>query len=513
MYTPAAVARRWLPAHLRPTLRALLCAAACAAPIGCGSDSPDADPDAGTIADAAPEPDAGPDPIQSSCEGASGTRLRQVLRQHGDGTSEFVRLLDTDFVEGCRFGPAGDGSLRCLPIVDGSPFADAVVRYTDVDCTAPIAQLNAPAGVPEPAYAREVVAPTDACAQPTSTFYTLGERVTIPPKTPIFLRDNTGCTAITPPVADFFAIGEELAPDSFVAGTESYSDGSRFGVRQVDGDDGARFCDVLAPLRDAELGDHTCQLRLSEDGSLRCLPIDVGPSSLFSDDLCAETIEVAVLGECNQDAAYVGDPAGGSCALRQRVRTVEAPLEDPTYQSTLDGCLPIAPPAVAHAIGATVSPFSFAEVIAEATPAGGDRLQRRDMVSDDLRVSTFQWIDTVLDQACAFVAAADGDQRCLPIESPLEVTARVVTRFTDPKCTIPITVATRDATCVEGEPRTALESIAGGLTRVLEIGEVQPGPLYQQALACDEEPAAQVFYQLGDEILPQEFVGGTEMVE
>lgn len=497
-----------LAARLAP----VLLAAACAALFGCGGDDDDADnPDAGVVdADASPDdPDGGPPAVGPSCEGVSGTRLRQVLRQHGDGTSEFLRLLDTDLVEECRYQRAIDGSLRCLPVVDGSPFADAAVRYLDGKCASAIAQLAAPAGDPLPTHAREVVPPDDVCAPAASRFFELGDRVVIAPKTAIFFRDAGGvCTGTVAPVADFFSLGAELALDAFVEGSESFTDSGRVQLRQVDGDDGSLFCDP-ASLRDAEL-DHACTVQLSEDGSTRCLPIDVGPTELFGDDLCAEPVEVALLGECNHDAAYVGDSAGASCALRQQVRTVDDPVD--AFQLALEVCVAIAEPQSARAIGSTISPFSFAGLASESV-AAGQRLERHDLVSGDFRMVWPDWFDTALEIPCAFRAAADGDERCLPLEGATALAARVVGRFTDAACTVPFDLATRDESCLAGAPTYALQAIGGGRTRVREIGEVQLGPIYQLRITCDEESAGQVYYLPGDEVLPQTFVGGTEIIE
>lgn len=509
MCTPAVSARTWSSAGL---LAPLLLAAICAGLPACGGDDDDAaDPDAGADGvDAGPDdPDGGPPAVEPSCEGASGTRLRQVVRQHGDGSSEFLRLLDTDLVEECRFQRAIDGSLRCLPIADGTPVADAVVRYLDGECAQPVAQLAAPVVSPAPTYAREVVPSADACVAASARFYELGGAVVIAPETAIFFRDGGGvCTGTTAPVADFFTLGAELAPAAFVEGTERFTDSGRIQQRQVEGDDGSLVCDA-GTLRDDEL-DHACGVQLSEDGSTRCLPIDVGPTELFGDDLCTEPVEVALLGECDQDAVYVGDSAGATCALRQQVRTVDDPVD--AFRLAAEVCAAIADPEEARAIGSTISPFSFASLDSELEPVG-ERLQRRALVSGGFRLVLSEWFDAELETPCAFRVAADGDDRCLPLEGATALAARVVGRFTDALCTAPIDLVTRDESCLAGAPTYALQPIGGGRLRVREVGEVQPGPIYQLGATCDEEPADRVHYLPGAEILPQTFVGGTEEIE
>ncbi len=514
MRTHAAVARwcrRAVPAR-GPWLALVLCAG-----LACGGDDDSApgDPDAGDSGAPGGNNDAGPEPLQLSCEEASGDRIRKVARRHGDGSSEFVRLHDTDFGETCTFSRAGDAAVRCLPAVDGAPFAEGAVRYSDKLCATPIAQLAAPVGEVLPTHMRELVPAADVCAGSVSLFHVLGGELAIAPDTVIFQLVGETCTAVAAPVADFFAITEELPPTAFVDGTQTYTDSGRIRLAQVDGVDGSRLCGAQSPLIDRDLGDHPCQLEPSEDGSLRCLPEDVGPASAFSDELCATPIEVALVdAECNPGAAYVTDAAGAACPLLRRVRALGGALPGPVFQLT-DVCAAIAAGPVAHEIGASVSPFSFAELAPRSdAPSGGDRLARVDLVTDDgLRLFAGRWIDTQLEHPCAFARAADGSDRCLPLDSPTELTARAVSLFTDAACTLPIQVGVRDPSCAAGDARFVLEAAGGGRTRVYEAGPAVPGPLYELDPTCVEAAAGSTFYELGAEILAQTFVGGTEMVE
>jgi hypothetical protein len=513
MRTHAAVARwcrRAVPAWA-PWLAIALCAG-----LACGGDDDPApgDPDAGDSGAPGGGGDAGPEPIVLSCQEASGDRIRVVTREHGDGSSEFLRLHDTDFTETCTFSRAGDGVLRCLPVVDGSPFAEGAVRYSDKLCATPIAQMAA-AGVEPPPYMRALVPAADACVGTVSEFHVLGAQVPIAPETLIFQLVDGVCTGLAAPATDFFAITEALPAAAFVEGTQAFTESGRVRLSQVDGADGSRSCGGQAALIDRDLGDHPCRLELSEDGSLRCLPEDVGPTSLFSDELCATAIEVALIDEtCNAAAAYVTDGAGAACPLLRRVRALGGALPEPVFQLT-DVCGAIAASPVAHEIGASVSPFSFAELAPRSdAPSDGDRLARVDLVSDDgLRMFAGRWVDTDLEQPCAFAAAEDGAARCLPIDSPTELTARATSLFTDDACTLPIQVGVRDPSCAAGDARFVLEAAGGGLTRVYEAGAAVPGPLYQLDATCVESSPGSTFHELGAAIVPQTFVGGTEMVE
>ncbi len=510
MRTHAAVARwcrRAVPAR-GPWLAIVLCAG-----LACGGDDDSApgDPDAGDSGAPGGGADAGPAPIQLSCQEASGDRIRLVTREHGDGSSEFVRLHDTDFTETCSFSRASDGAIRCLPVVDGSPFADGSVRYMDDVCATPIAQM-AVSGGGSPPYMREVVPAADACVGTVSEFHVLGGQLPVAPDSLIFQLIGGVCTGVAAPALDFFAITEALPPTAFVEGTQAYTDSGRVRLSQVDGADGSRSCGGQAALIDRDLGDHPCQIQLSEDGSLRCLPQDVGPTSLFSDDVCTAAIDVALVNEiCNADAAYVTDAAGAACPLLRRVRALGPPA-GPVFQLT-DVCAAIAASPIAHEIGASVSPFSFAELAPRTDAPSGDRLARVDLVSDDgLRMFAGRWIDGNLDEPCAFAPAEDGAERCLPFDSPTELTARVVSLFSDDACTLPIQVGVRDPSCAAGDARFVVEAV-GGFTRVYEAGPAVPGPLYQFDATCVESSPGSSFYELGAELVPQTFVGGTEMVE
>jgi hypothetical protein len=516
MRTHAVVARRCQPAGpalLLGSWLALVLSAGCGSSSSPRSEQPDAGESGGSGSDA----DAGmEEPIVLACEERSGSRLRKVVRQHGDGTSEFLRLHDTEFGAACSFAPASDGQLRCLPAANGAPFADGAVRFTDKACTAPIAQLAEAADAELPTYMRELVPPAEGCAEETvPTFHVLGKQVAIAPETTIFQKVAETCTAVAAPATDFFAIADQLPADSFVSGTESYSETARIGMAQIEGDDGSRACRAQGPFRDRDLGGRPCQLGLAEDGALRCLPDDVGPTDAFGDELCAEALEVALVDEaCAPDAAYVSDPAGADCPLLTRVRALGEPLEATVYSLESGVCAAIAPGPVARAIGALVSPFSFAQFTSEAGALAGDRLERVDLVSEDgLRLFRSRFVDTELETACSFRRAGDSSDRCLPLDDPQELNARAESLFSDAACTTAVVVGRRDPSCAEGEPRFILET-SGGRTRVHEVGAAVRGPLYElDGKTCVQVAEGTQLHRLGDEILAQRFVGGTENIE
>jgi hypothetical protein len=516
MRTHAVVARRCRPG-------VLLFLGSCLALglwAGCGSSSssPRSDqPDGGSGGGIDSDTDASPEqPIALSCEEVSGSRLRKVVRQNGDGTSEFLRLHDTELAVACSFAPASDGQLRCLPAATGAPFADGAVRYSDEACTAPIAQLAEEAGAELPTTMRELAPPAEGCAAETvPTFHTLGKQLAIAPETTIFQKDGETCTAVPAPATSFFAIAGELPADTFVSGTASYSETGRIGMAQIEGDDGSRACGVQGPFRDRDLGDLPCQLSLAEDGSLRCLPDDVAPTDAFRDELCAEPLELALVDQaCAPDAAYVSDPAGTDCPLLRRVRALGEPLEATVYSLETGACAEVASGPVPRAIGALVSPFSFAEFVPETGALAGDRLERVDLVSEDgLRLFRSRFIDTELETACSFRRAGDSSDRCLPLDDPQELTARAETLYSDAACTTAVVVGRRDPSCADGDPRFILET-TGGRTRVYEAGTAVRGPLYElDGKTCVEVPGGTQLRELGDEILAQMFVGGTENIE
>lgn len=482
--------------------------AAAGLPAACGSSS-DSNADAGP----GDIPDGG-DPNALDCEGRSGTRIRQVVRDHADGTSQFIRLHDSTLGETCVFGLASDSSLRCIPIADGSPFAAGAIMYTDPGCGTNnrIAQLTAAVGDPPPTHMQELVAggTADGCGAVTFN-YELGEQAVIAPETTIYRKDpDDQCVGVSAGSNPYFEIAAEVTPDELVAGTESWVGQGRIQQRRLEGDDGSRWCDINS-FRDLEL-ETSCLLQYGEDNSIQCLPASLGIGNYFTDGACGAGTELPLMvvpGECDTGARYAYQSASTTCAYRQRVRALGPEYTDPYFE--MGGACTAVDPGddTPHQVGPAMSGTSFATFSRTFITAGGDRLERGDL--DDglgLRFFRFQWRDTMLDMACSFQTLADESIRCIPTGGSQEIpVATVVSLFSDNACTAPVQVGQIDLTCFgDAEPTHALEG-----TKVYPLTGAAPAT-YRMEAACVEVTDMSL-YTLGAEMPPEMFVSGEEVTE
>ncbi len=477
----------------------------------CGSGSDDkSDGGGGGDAD-------GGDPNALDCQGRSGTRIRQVVRNQSDGSVAFLRLYDSDLAETCNYGLASDGSVRCIPIADGSPFAGGAVMYTDPGCNNRIAQLAAPLGDPAPTHMQEVVAggSADGCAAITRN-YELGNQLAVDPATTIYRKDADSCVGVTAGTNPYFDIASELAPDDLVAGTESWVGEGRIQMRRLDGDDGSRFCDVSS-FRDLEL-ETSCQLTYGEDNSIECLPTPLPIGAFFSDAACGAGTELPLMvvpGTCDSGARYAQDIALTACNYRRRVHAIGAEYTDPYFQ--MGGtCTQVTPAAgdTAYRVGPAIAGTSFSSFSHTFIDAGGDRLQRGDLENGlGLRLRApdafgEQWKDTMLDTTCAFQTATDEMERCLPAGGSAQTpVATVVSRFSDTGCATAVTVAEVDLACFgSAEPTYARDA-----AKVYPVTGAAPAT-YRMDGACVQITDVAV-YSIGAEMTPDMFVSGEEATE
>lgn len=482
--------------------------AAAGLPAACGGDS---DPSA----DAGPgdNPDGG-DPNGLDCEGRSGTRIRQVVRNHADGSKQFLRLHDSDLGEDCAFGLASDSSLRCIPIADGTPFAAGAVMYTDPGCGANnrIAQLAAAIGDPPPTHMQQVVAggTADGCGAVTFN-YQLGNQIAMAPDTTIYRKDpDDQCVGVTAGSNPYFELVAEVAPDDLVAGTESWVGQGRIQQRRLDGDDGSRWCDIDS-FRDLEL-ETSCTLQYGEDNSIQCLPSPLAIGNFFSDGACGAGTELPLMvvpETCDSGARYAYEAAIATCGYRRRVRALGAEYTDPYF--VMDGtCMPAdAGAGTAYRVGPAMSGTSFSSFTRAYIASGGDRLERGDLENGlGLRFFRFQWRDTTLDMPCSFQTLADESVRCIPTGGSQEIPVATVTSlFSDAGCTTAVQVGQIDLTCFgDAEPTHALDG-----TRVYPLTGAAPAT-YRMDAACVQVTDV-ALYTLGTEIPPDMFVSGEEATE
>ena len=418
---------------------------------------------------------------------------------------------DTDMSVQCRFSPASDQSLRCLPYLGAPHVSYWSPTFTDGACTQPVTTVAASAEVP-----RYMVtwgpAPGDACDVRTDV-YSVGAEAS--PPALLYYRTTDGqCQSYTPQQGlRVFAIAP-LAPAVFAAGTESWPGDDRLRMRQIDGADGSRVCGDTGPFRDGELGDQSCNLEWGEDQALRCLPGTLVESGFTGSD-CTQPVDYAVVRSdpsCTPDT-YARE-LSATCSRSTRVRSIGDPLSAPAlYQDAGNQCTQVTLPdgSEAHAVGPHVDALTFAEFQRDWVPVS-DRLDRGDLVHGSLRVFRSLWRDHSLGAICSFRTASDGAIRCLPSITSETPQAGALHFYSDAACTEAVVVGRYD-TCVTGQPSYVVDQADGS---VWQAGPMVGTALYRNAgNGCEQvaEDAGAVYYQTGAPVDPATLVEATQRIE
>jgi hypothetical protein len=160
-----------------------------------GPDAPDARPDGG--------------PSQLGVY-ESGARLKMRVGTTPDGAKTFLGWRDTMRNEDCAFLTASDGQPRCLPAAAASYAED--LFWGDAGCTTTRLAYSSGSCPPVTGYARAV----STCQPFRFTIYALGDRHT----GPAYVKSGATCTLYTG-ANEYYVLGAEVAPGSFVAATES----------------------------------------------------------------------------------------------------------------------------------------------------------------------------------------------------------------------------------------------------------------------------------------------------
>src|SRR5690349_8336724 len=127
-------------------------------------------------------------PAPTSPPFASGTRLRVVAWDGGDGALSFVTFHDMELDIDCAFTLADDGVMRCMPAAGSFVFHDA-------SCSG--ARFHTPFGLgctaePAPRYVSEPRWPSSGCSASTSTGYRLAAAL---PEQMTWADDGSSCSA------------------------------------------------------------------------------------------------------------------------------------------------------------------------------------------------------------------------------------------------------------------------------------------------------------------------------
>lgn len=479
-----------------------------------GGDPGDADDGDATDGDDSSDGDAAddgePEPTEL-CQGTSGERLRQVIRQNDDGTSEQIALRDMETGGDCSFQLDREGTLRCMPRIDGRPFAIGQRYFGDAGCSSAITALfQAPLATPTHVAFPEA---GTGCSS-GMRYFGLGAELPLGNGSAIYYRDPFGSCVETTSSSSYryFPVGAELPPSSFMAGTESYDEDGRLRMRRVTGDDGSSVCDP-GRLSDTAMDGATCSRERGEDGQMRCLADGYSETQVSNDTGCSSMVDAAqVQASCDRGIDHVRTSVF-ECNYRYRVRPLGPQIAGPYYQDSSDGCVQASPSTIFFSVEEeAVDPATFAPLAAERVPVGG-RLERIDMVGDGIRARLPEWFDTELGVTCSFRLTADGAMRCVPggTEAPQ---ASVRTYYGDTDCGGGVELATYTEPCDGAPTPTFVVRNPGNGLRVFRLGQPATGALFEdQGGFCGQVSSSAHIFTIGAEVPLNSLVSGSEAPE
>lgn len=349
---------------------------------------------------------SGPPPLPEDPFG-SGTRLRAVYLDAGQGAVRLQHWYDTELDIDCRFAHDAAWQPRCTPNQGAN-----IDGYLDSDCTQPVMSAWV-CGETEPVVSAAL---PERCAGALArvSAFDVGDAQSI---ATLYRIDDGECVAdFDPDPQEMFHPLTQLADDMFVAAdVVDYPVDGALGVRTLESEDGA-----FEKLEPANIDEGVNCDALSIGGELRCVSAnlaydfgDLHPDSGCSDDPVAYSVFAAHCG----DATVVirSEPNGEQCdPFDSTFREVDGEVDE-VYDST-NACMPASrgPNARYWSIGNEL-PASHAPLIVE-TYVGGGRGQTIDFAApnDAFIARGFRWRDAMLDVDCGPVDAEDGTRRCLP---------------------------------------------------------------------------------------------------
>jgi hypothetical protein len=358
-------------------------------------------------------------------EAESGTRLRAVFWQTADGARQLFHWHDLQRGEDCRFLPASDSTLRCLPGFSDSSYE---VGFADAHCTQPIAVMLPPVCERPFAYAlREKSFQIEV--RP------VGERVSV-----TSWYGGDACQSWgTPPSSVVYSLGALISPEQFVQATptkpptEPHVAPLEYGTA-----DGAKFWNGYY---DTRLG-VACSAELATDGVRRCIPLGAAyvDSTLFADPSCGGSPVVWNQGGTTR---YARELASQDDCLNQTYKLFQtAGPASAVYRSSGTACLSAPQPQDYDTLGREIAPSEMAPLaLVQSSPPTRLRRTLFDLGSEGpqgFAYPMYPWHDTRLDVDCTFGVAADGVPRCLASQWTGDLPGAVL--FADAGCTMPVVV-------------------------------------------------------------------------
>jgi hypothetical protein len=147
----------------------------------------------------------------------SGSRLKAKYYVGSDGSKQFAGWHDSMLNVDCGFSLASDGTTRCIPTT-----ATLVLAwFSDSGCSQPLAWVTSKGCAPA-TYAAQGIAPiAPACTTYSSRVFQVGAAYSgaIYTGTPANCSEQPDGGAALRATYDFYSVGSEVAPSTFVAAT------------------------------------------------------------------------------------------------------------------------------------------------------------------------------------------------------------------------------------------------------------------------------------------------------
>jgi hypothetical protein len=490
----------------------------------CGFPRPADVPDDGKI-------DAGDTPLAPTCTDASGSRIKLTVRRATDGATQVVGLYDSARNEPCRWGTAGDGQLRCMPVSNiGENYSDGYVAYSAAGCATPILGIFSNRLYPgKPFIGRDggdiFGSGTPIGCEGVLRVFGVGALLADP--TTVWVKDANGACASLPAdnnTYNYYAAGAETAPSTFVAGTTTKDGTARVWLESIAGADGSHSCGDNFDFHDSAFGDAPCTTaNYAYDEKRRCVLTGFGIGTMYTDSGCTASTRVMRRPNCRKPSAFATEsmqtPVCNYGSLRVRAAGTE--LTGLFFKDSGSVCRAVQPTFTTYSVEGDYIPETMFPEVTYAFAQSGTRLSRRDLVTGGARLPTSTFHDPELDLTCQFELGADGIYRCAPgfgTESEL-VADGSYQIYTAADCSgtrgnYAITFPPSTPCSQPGAPRfVRLRDVNTGYNSYARVGNVANGSFYYKfsdSSPCMAVPASSMIYQIGASVM-SELVTATDV--
>jgi hypothetical protein len=348
-----------------------------------------------------------------------------------------------------------------------------------------------------------------------SALLSLGDEMA---RVPLFRRAGPDCVREDAPAPGRLRrLGPPVAPDAFVAATESAGPAGRITTSALAGDDGSgQPCG--GPQQDPfdRARGEGCVVYPTADGRQRCLPLSAARAPLgygYHADAACQTPVLGSIPGCPDPSLVLWSDLPRPECPRERVTSVLPlfPYAGPTYsRNDIGDCttVPLSPSAKLWSLGPKLADDGFAEATLIEVPATGRLRARMWEWEGGHRQWTGLFTDSARGETCRPGKAADGKLRCLPVLWDFASAG-----YRDAACTTPVRFIEVDPCVTEKSLVDMILDECPFTYRVYPL-ERAPGSAVhvKSASGCSPAPGTEVGL-LGPEVPPSALVELTERAE